>query len=163
MKPKRMARVSGMDCWQRVLYAVAITAACATIAASSGCGAAQQQTVTAKVAAGVRSAHETTNRARDAYVTSQRIAEAAAVAGAQALGGTADEVEARGLAALRLIDDARRPVLAAFAVAYAALGRAESLIALVEAGKRDPMALIQAAMEVARAAEDVYAAVRGGK
>lgn len=157
-----MRRVSGMDCWQRVLYAVAITAVAATIAASSGCGASQRTSMVQQVAAGVRTAHETTNRARDAYVTAQRIAEGAAVDAARAMGGTPDEIEARGLAALRLLDDARRPVLAAFAVAYAALARAESLVALVEAGKRDPMALLLAAQEVARSAEAVYAAVRGG-
>lgn len=131
-------------------------------AALSGCTPAAQQTAVARIASGVRSAHETTNRARDAYVESQRIAEAAAVAAAQAMGGTAAEVEARGLEMLRKLDDARRPVLAAFAVAYAALARAESLVELVAAGKRDPVALMQAAMEVARTAEAVYAAVRSG-
>ena len=150
-----------MDCWQRVLYAVAITAVAATIAASSGCGASQQS-VTAKVAAGIRTAHEATNRARDAYVESQRLAESAAVMAAQAMGGTPEEVEARGIEMLRKLDQARGPVLAAFAVAYAALGRAESLVELVAAGKRDPVALMQAAMEVARTAEAVYAAVRAG-
>ena len=159
MRPCR----DGMDHWQRILWAVCITAVCATIAASSGCGAAQQPTVTQRLASGIRTAHETTNRARDAYVTAQRIAEAAAVEAAKAIGGTPEEVEARGLAALRGIDDARRPVLAAFAVAYSALARAESLVELVEASKRDPTALVLAAMEVARAAEAVYAAVRGGK
>lgn len=134
--------------------------ACGVAIALTSCGAASQQTVTQRIAAGIRTTHETTNRARDAYVTAQRIAEAAAVEAAKAMGGTAEEVEARGLAALRGLDDARRPALAAFAVAYSALARAESLIALVESGKRDPMALIQAAMEVARAAEAVYAAVR---
>ena len=118
--------------------------------------------VTQRIAAGIRTTHETTNRAREAYVTAQRIAEAAAVEVAKAMGGTAEEVEARGLAALRGLDDARRPVLAAFAVAYSALARAESLMELVEAGKRDPTALMLAAMEVARAAEAVYAAVRAG-
>ena len=157
-----MRRYEGMDCMQRVLWAVCITAIVATIA-GSGCTASQQQTAVTRIASGVRSAHETTNRARDAYVTAQRIAEAAAVDVARAMGGTDAEVEARGLAALRLLDDARRPVLAAFAVAYAALARAESLIALVEAGKRDPMSLILAAQEVAKAAEAVYAAVRGAK
>ena len=112
MKPRLMRRVSGMDCWQRVLYAVAITAVAATIAASSGCGASQQS-VTAKVAAGIRTAHETTNRARDAYVESQRLAESAAVMAAQAMGGTPEEVEARGIELLRKLDQARGPVLAA--------------------------------------------------
>ena len=157
-----MRRYEGMDCMQRVLWAVCITAIVATIA-GSGCTASQQQTAVTRIASGVRAAHETTNRARDAYVTAQRIAEAAAVDVARAMGGTDAEIEARGLAALRLLDDARRPVLAAFAVAYAALARAESLIALVEAGKRDPMSLILAAQEVAKAAEAVYAAVRGAK
>jgi nucleoid DNA-binding protein len=76
---------------------------------------------------------------------------------------SAAEVEARGLDLLRKLDDARRPVLAAFAVAYAALARAESLVELVAAGKRDPMSLILAAQEVAKTAEAVYAAVRGAK
>lgn len=134
--------------------------ACGVVLALASCSPAQQQTAVDRIGAGVREAHATTNRARDAYVTAQRIAEAAAVDVARAMGGTDAEVEARGLAALRLLDDARRPVLAAFAVAYAALARAESLIALVEAGKRDPMALILAAQEVAKAAEAVYAAVR---
>ena len=129
-------------------------------AALSGCTASQQQTAVTRIASGVRAAHETTNRARDAYVESQRIAEAAAVAAAQAMGGTPAEVEARGLDLLRKLDDARRPVLAAFAVAYAALARAESLVELVAAGKRDPMALVLAAQEVAKTAEAVYAAVR---
>lgn len=158
-----MRRVSGMDCWQRVLYAVAITSVAATIAASSGCSPAQRQTAVDRIGAGVREAHATTNRARDAYVTAQRIAEAAAVDVARAMGGTDAEIEARGLAALRVLDDARRPVLAAFAVAYAALARAESLVELVAAGKRDPMALVLAAQEVAKTAEAVYAAVRGAK
>ena len=51
-------------------------------------------------------------------------------------------------------------MLRAFALAYAALARAESLVELVAAGKRDPLALIQAAQEVARAAEEAYNAVR---
>lgn len=137
--------------------------ACGVCLALASCSATQQQTVTQRIAAGVRETHVTTNRARDAFVSAQRIAEATAVEAARAMGGTPEEVEARGLAALRAIDDARRPVLAAFAVAYAALARAESIIGLVEAGKRDPMALILAAQEVAKAAESVYAAVRGGK
>jgi len=137
--------------------------ACGVVMALASCGGAQRQSVTAKIAAGVRVAHETTNRARDAYVTAQRIAEAAAVDVARAMGGTDAEIEARGLAALRLLDDARRPVLAAFAVAYAALARAEALVELVAAGKRDPMSLVLAAQEVAKTAEAVYAAVRGAK
>ena len=125
------------------------------IAGLSGCGAAQQQSVTAKVAAGVRSAHEATNAARDAFVEANRTAEAVIVAAATS--------EAQGIEMLRQLDVRRAPVLRAFALVYAALGRAESLVELVAAGKRDPLSLMHAAMEVARAAEEAYAAVRSFK
>lgn len=139
------------DAFQWVLRFAVLMA----LAPLHGCGGASQQSVTAKIAAGVRTAHEATNVARDAYLTAQRTAEAAVVAAAPS--------EAAGIEALARLDTARAPVLRAFAVAYAALARAESLIALVEAGKREPMALVQAALEVARTAEDVAAAVRGAR
>ena len=129
--------------------------ACGVAIALTSCGAAQQQSVTAKVAAGVRSAHGATNAARDAFVEANRTAEAVIVAAASS--------EAQGIEMLRQLDVRRAPVLRAFALAYAALARAESLVELVAAGKRDPLSLMHAAMEVARAAEEAYAAVRSFK
>lgn len=136
--------------------------ACGVVLALASCTPAQRKaSLLDNIAGGVRAAHEGVNASRDAFTESARIAEGTAVNVARALGGTPEEVEARGLAALRAIDDMRGPALSAFAVAYAALARAESLIGLVREGKRDPVALVQAAMEVARAAEVVYAAVKG--
>ena len=130
--------------------------ACGIALALSGCSPAQRRaTLLENIENGVRAAHKGVNASRDAFTESARIAEGTAVNVPRALGGTPEEVEARGVAALRTIDDMRGPVLAAFSVAYAALARAESLIGLVREGKRDPMALILSAQEVARAAEDV--------
>lgn len=122
-----------------------------------GCSPSQQQTAVARIGAGVRSAHEATNTARDSFLEANRTAEAVIVATATS--------EAQGLERLRQLDVRRAPVLRAFTLAYAALARAESLVELVAAGKRDPLSLINAAQEVARAAEDAYNAVRafGGR
>lgn len=118
-----------------------------------GCGSASQQSVTQKIAAGVRTAHEATNAARDAYLTAQRTAEAAVVAAAPN--------EAAGIEALARLDTARAPVLRAFAVAYSALARAEALIEPAKIGRSDIGELIQAAIDVAHAVDGVYVAVSG--
>lgn len=131
--------------------------ACGVVLALASCGTAQRQTAVARIGAGVRVAHEATNTARDTFLEANRTAEAVIVATATS--------EAQGLERLRQLDVRRAPVLRAFTMAYAALARAESLVELVAAGQRDPLALINAAQEVARAAEDAYNAVRafGGR
>ena len=117
-----------------------------------GCSPAQRQTAVARIGVGVREAHEATNTARDTFLEANRTAEAVIVAAATS--------EAHGIELLRQLDVRRAPVLRAFTMAYAALARAESLVELVAAGKRDPLSLINAAQEVARAAEEAYYAVR---